>query len=557
MLQNLSIARKGLLVILLPILCQTALLGFIFHQQEQMQEAQHWALHTKDVLLQIDRLVGGILQIQSGLLGYAMTGSQHYAEDEQRMMTQIGGMMNRLQRMVADNPEQSARAAALQASAQRRLDWNLEMDRLIRAGRVDDVRTKFDALEGKALIDDFIKEVDSFRDHEEEMDRQRLAALDSRAIGQNRLLALGMVITLTIGIVAILLLSRGLTQRIAVLRENANRFTRGERLAVRVKGTDEISELDHTFHEMAETVAAGQQNELGLKRALEKQNGELLAANRDLDQKNRENEMFVYSVSHDLRSPLVNLQGFSRELGSARDAIGKMLEGEMQEAERARARKILEHDISEPIRFIQTAVTRLSSIIDALLRLSRAGRVEYRGETVDLNAIVVRIQDAMRVQIAAKGAEIVALPLPPAFGDPTALEQVLANLIGNAVNYLDPARPGHIEIGAVAEPDAEHEGMQVLFVKDNGLGIQEAYLPKVFTVFQRLHGNVAPGEGIGLALVRRMVERHGGRIWVESKENAGTTFYVALPVREKSPLMVAPKKESTKLNGPAHAALPT
>ena len=84
-------------------------------------------------------------------------------------------------------------------------------------------------------------------------------------------------------------------------------------------------------------------------------------------------------------------------------------------------------------------------------------------------------------------------------------------------------------------------------MKDNGLGIPEAYLPKVFAIFQRVHGNVAVGEGIGLALVRRMVERHGGRIWVESKENVGSTFFVALPPPERGPLVIAPKKESIKL----------
>jgi signal transduction histidine kinase len=101
----------------------------------------------------------------------------------------------------------------------------------------------------------------------------------------------------------------------------------------------------------------------------------------------------------------------------------------------------------------------------------------------------------------------------------------------------------------VEHPAAELDGMQVFYVKDNGLGIPEAYLPKVFTVFQRLHGNIAPGEGIGLALVRRMIERHSGRIWVESKEKVGTTFFVALPPAEKSALMVAPKKESVKVAG--------
>lgn len=119
--------------------------------------------------------------------------------------------------------------------------------------------------------------------------------------------------------------------------------------------------------------------------------------------------------------------------------------------------------------------------------------------------------------------------LPPALGDPTAVEQVFANLIGNAVNYLDRARPGKIEIFAV-ESDETVEGVApgsvVFAVKDNGLGISEPYKAKVFTAFQRLHGDVAKGEGIGLALVRRMVERHGGRVWFESTPGQGSTFFV-------------------------------
>jgi signal transduction histidine kinase len=94
------------------------------------------------------------------------------------------------------------------------------------------------------------------------------------------------------------------------------------------------------------------------------------------------------------------------------------------------------------------------------------------------------------------------------------------------------------------------EGAQVFLVRDNGLGIPEAYLPKVFAIFQRLHADRAPGEGIGLALVRRMVERHGGHIWVESVAGEGTTFFVALPRKEKSPLLIAPRKESIRFAGP-------
>jgi signal transduction histidine kinase len=121
--------------------------------------------------------------------------------------------------------------------------------------------------------------------------------------------------------------------------------------------------------------------------------------------------------------------------------------------------------------------------------------------------------------------------LPPAWGDPQALEQVFANLIDNAVNYLDPQRPGQVEVGSREEAGDPAAGLRTYYVKDNGLGIPEAQQDKVFLAFQRLHPDAAPGEGIGLALVRRVVERHGGRIWLESAPGAGSTFFVALPVR--------------------------
>jgi PAS domain S-box-containing protein len=253
---------------------------------------------------------------------------------------------------------------------------------------------------------------------------------------------------------------------------------------------------------------------------------ELAERNLQLAQKNEENELFVYSVSHDLRSPLVNLEGFSDELlHTSRDLAKALADDRIPPEVRARVADLVEGGMLESVTFIRTAVGRLSRIIDALLRLSRAGRVEYQPQPVDVTAVVRRVADALHGTATEKTAEIVVGELPPAWGDPTAVEQVFANLVGNALNYLDPARPGRVEIGGAPEGGDK----VTYFVRDNGLGVPAAHLPKLFQAFQRLHPDRAAGEGMGLAIVRRIVERLSGSIRVESAPGRGTTFFVSLP----------------------------
>jgi len=262
---------------------------------------------------------------------------------------------------------------------------------------------------------------------------------------------------------------------------------------------------------------------------------ELADRNLQLAQKNEENEMFVYSVSHDLRSPLVNLEGFSDELRLGSRDLDKLLQDDQIPTEiRKKATELLQGSMVESIDFIRTAVSRLSRIIDALLRLSRSGRVVYRSQEVDVNAIVKRVVEALRATSSEKQAEVIVGALPPARGDATAVEQVFANLIGNALNYLDPARPGRVEVGCrqgCSGPDGEIElERNTYYVKDNGLGIPAAHQDKLFRALQRLHPEKAPGEGIGLAIVRRILERLGGKIWVESVAGQGTVFFFSLPI---------------------------
>ena len=288
--------------------------------------------------------------------------------------------------------------------------------------------------------------------------------------------------------------------------------------------------FDATQKKRAEE-AIGQLNE-ALEQRVAIRTAELAAANADLEQKNQENEMFVYSASHDLRSPLVNLQAFSQELSLVLESIRQLIAGSDWPAERTeQGLTLIDVDMQRGIRFIQTAVTRLDAIIDALLRLSRAGRVEYRPQWIDTIKWSAGSWRVCRPPFSIAESMLEVADLPECWGDPTAVEQVFANLIGNAVNYLDAARPGTIAIGS-SQVDSNVDGapsVTIYFVKDNGLGIDPAYHGKVFHALKRLHPKVAAGEGIGLAIAKRIVDRHGGEIWFESAAGQGTTFFVKFP----------------------------
>jgi PAS domain S-box-containing protein len=258
---------------------------------------------------------------------------------------------------------------------------------------------------------------------------------------------------------------------------------------------------------------------------------QLAETNRTLSEKNRENETFVYSVSHDVRGPLVNLQGFSQEVQRSCGDLLELLENDpgVPPSVLERARSIVNDDMAESARFLQTAVAHLSNIVDALLRLSRLGRVVYQNELVDVAATVRRVLDSLRGSADEQQAEIVVGELPPVQADPGAVEQIFNNLVVNALRYRDPARPCRIEIGGAVSPD----GRTVVYhVKDNGLGIPASAIPKLFIAFRRFHPECGPGEGMGLAMLRGIVERLHGSIRVESTAGAGSTFFVELPVRE-------------------------
>lgn len=263
---------------------------------------------------------------------------------------------------------------------------------------------------------------------------------------------------------------------------------------------------DRALHEVSERKRA--------EKALQRNEKKLESLLKELAAKNAELESFVYTVSHDLKTPIVTIEGF---VGALRQDFAEALK---QEGE-----KYLE--------YIGQAARKMEALINDLLELSRIGRLVEKKSRLPFRQLVEESIEALRPQIDAKAIKMkVGKDLPDVYVDRKRLGQLVDNLLSNAIKYMGKDNPGpYIEVGA-----ENQNGEEVFFVRDNGIGIEERYLNKIFGVFQRLPEakQIEEGTGIGLTIVKRIVESHGGRIWVTSQPLKGTTFFFTLANEEVS-----------------------
>jgi PAS domain S-box-containing protein len=252
---------------------------------------------------------------------------------------------------------------------------------------------------------------------------------------------------------------------------------------------------------------------------------DLQRSNQELERSNRELQDFAYVVSHDLRAPLVNIQGFSKELGMSCDRLRSALAGiQLADAERRLLIELLDEEIPEALEFIHASTKRMDSLLSGVLKLSRVGRAPMTIRQLDMNQVLADIVVSMQFAIGQSGTVVEVAAVPPCHGDQMQVTQVFSNLLDNALKYLDLNRAGLIRISGREEP-AE----AVYAIEDNGVGIAEEHQQSIFQVFHRLNPQKGTGDGLGLTIVRRVMDRHNGRIWVESAPNQGSTFYVAFP----------------------------
>jgi len=252
----------------------------------------------------------------------------------------------------------------------------------------------------------------------------------------------------------------------------------------------------------------------------------LAARGAELERSNRELEEFAYVASHDLQEPL-------RMVGSYTELLAR------------RYRDRLDEEANEFIAYAVDGVQRMQGLINDLLTYSRVGSRGREPEPTDSNAVLARALKNLELAIEDAGAEVEHDDLPEVMADPRQFEQLLQNLLGNAVKYRG-SEPPRIRVAA-----ERRNGCWEFSVRDNGIGIDPSYAERVFVVFQRLHGrDEYQGNGIGLSVCKRIVERHGGRIWFESEPGQGTTFHFTLPADR------APKTDHAT-GGPEAAPAPT
>jgi signal transduction histidine kinase len=304
-------------------------------------------------------------------------------------------------------------------------------------------------------------------------------------------------------------LQRTITDPVLALAETARAVSERKDYSVRAKraGDDEVGLLTDAFNQMLSEI---QDQNLKIQEFNQNLETTIKQRTQDLEIVNKELEAFSYSVSHDLRAPLRSINGFARIL---LEDYGH----------------VLDRDGMSTLDTIIRNGERMGQLIDDLLAFSQLGRKNVAKVNLDMNQIASTVAEELKGHYENR-SEVLIKPLPPIAGDSSMIRQVMQNLISNALKYSLKKEKAIIEIGAYSSGNEN-----TYFVKDNGAGFNMKYYDKLFGVFQRLHNSSEfEGTGVGLALVHRIITKHGGRIWAEGKENEGATFYFSLPLNHSS-----------------------
>jgi light-regulated signal transduction histidine kinase (bacteriophytochrome) len=346
------------------------------------------------------------------------------------------------------------------------------------------------------------QEIKGFLEEQDRLDREQTETLERTGRQQHWLVGIMIGLSVLLAVGTAFLFSRAVSARLELLNDNVRRLAEGKELTAPMAGIDEIVEVDRAFHDMAETIR--------------QRGAELSSANEALRFSNRELEQFASVASHDLQEPLRKIQAFGDRL-QEKCASGLGEQG----------RQYLDR--------IQASAARMRNLIDALLTYSRVTTKAQPFVPVDLAAVARGVVSDLEGRLQETGGRVDVGPLPTVDADPLQMRQLLQNLIANGLKFHKPGEPPVVRVEGRLLGEAGGNGPPrprcEIAVGDNGIGFEEVYLDRIFEVFQRLHGRQEyEGTGMGLAICRKIVERHGGSITAKSAPEQGATFLVTLPV---------------------------
>jgi signal transduction histidine kinase len=434
-----------------------------------------WVVHTLEVENQTNALLLEIRRAESAARGYLLTRGPEFLTDHQAAVSRIIPDLDKLGELSKDNPAQTANVTRMRNAIEVRLDQFAREMKLVEQNEPE----KATALVREAAAGDTTATI-----------RDAAAAMQQE---EDRLFALRTGNALA-GISIFL-----------VRRESSARDKAEARL---------------------------RDNNINLEATVDERTADLREANDEI-------QRFAYIVSHDLRSPLVNIMGFTSELEELRGDIFRRIAALAQvahepvpalapdlEPELDGPDKQLSADFTEALGFIKSSIAKMDRLIGAILNLTREGRRRFEPVRIDTRELIEGIVKTVAHQLDEARAEIHVAPLPPIVSDRLALEQIFSNLIDNAIKYLKPGVPGEITVRGRTKL-----GFAVFEIADNGRGIDPKDHQRIFDLFRRAGTQDKPGQGIGLAHVRALVRRLGGTMSVASELNQGSTFTVTLPIK--------------------------
>ncbi|MEX5633101.1 ATP-binding protein [Parafrankia sp. FMc2] len=444
------------------------------------------------------RLDASLVNQETGVRGYGMTGHADFLEPYRLGVAEQDRAVRELRQLLTADGE---RTAALDALLTRADSWHERYaDPIVAApsGRPVPLATA-QAGAGKAAFDALRAASITLNRQLTEARVQARADLVAVRTLRNWTFAAIAAVILVVAVLAFVGLRRAVSGPLARLAGDAERVTAGSfDHPIRSGGPADIQTVAWAVDLMRSRLAEAYTTSEQARLKVDRQADELRRSNTDLEQ-------FAYVASHDLQEPLRKVTSFCQ-------LLQRRYAGQLDERG------------DQYIGFIVDGATRMQRLIQDLLAFSRAGRADQPAETVELEQVYDRATDSLALTVQEAGAELSHDVLPAVIGHPSHLEMLLTNLLGNAVKFRHPDRAPVIHVGAVRAGDQWQ-----ISVTDNGIGIDPQYSDRVFVIFQRLHArDEFPGTGIGLALCKKIIEYHGGRIWLDTEYSGGTRVVFTL-----------------------------